>query len=513
MPNQISQTHPLAILMATQPKIVQELAQSWEASGAAGFGIWVDGTPLDTWFTDGAVTDDPVTTAAVRTNGSAPAELRVYGLAGEDVAERLRADAKLLTCIAGHENELNAMTMELIETQDQLLALYQLSQSTRNQLNIDDLLSTFATEAARLVKAPATCALLVSEHPMEVAHYPEPILTQPMLMALFGQVQETGRYVLLQGESAVGLLPPHVESVLVKPVHIRGQIRAAIIAMNKADGFHSPDIKLLRVLADYAGTQIESALLYQESLSRTKMQTEMELAQNVQLRLLPQQLPQVAGVDIAAGTLPALQVGGDFYDCIDQPGEPFTFVVGDVTGKGMPAALLMMMSRTLIRSKAHSMSDISPANILGSANDDLYDDFTEVGMFATVFVGQYDHRERMLYYANAGHSPVIYCPIGGSAVLLEADGTPMGVLPVSLCENQALELRPGDVLVGATDGFSEASNQEGEMFGYERLLALVEGLAQESAQDIASGMFDAIAIFSSGHQQDDDQTLFVIKGV
>ena len=378
---------------------------------------------------------------------------------------------------------------------------------------MDDLLNTFATEAARLVKAPATCALLVSDHPMEVAHYPETLLTQPMLMALFGQVQETGRYVLLQGENASSLLPPTVESVLVKPVRIRGEICGAIIAMNKADGFHSPDIKLLRVLADYAGTQIESTMLHQELLSRARMQTEMELAQNVQLRLLPQQLPQVADVDIAAGTLPALQVGGDFYDCMYQPGEPFTFVVGDVTGKGMPAALLMMMSRTLICSKARSMSDITPASILGSANDDLYDDFTEVGMFATVFIGQYDQRERMLYYANAGHSPVIYCPLGGSAVLLEADGTPMGVLPVSLCENQALELRSGDVLVAATDGFSEAANEDGELFGYERLLYLVEGLAQETAQGIASGMFDAIATFSSGHQQDDDQTLFVIKGV
>ena len=107
--------------------------------------------------------------------------------------------------------------------------------------------------------------------------------------------------------------------------------------------------------------------------------------------------------------------------------------------------MLMAMTRTLLRSKTRSFVRPSPVDILGSVNDEMYDDFTEIGMFATVFVGQYDHAEKILYYANAGHSPVIFCPAGGEATLLEADGAPLGVLPNSTCENQAIYFNPGDV--------------------------------------------------------------------
>jgi sigma-B regulation protein RsbU (phosphoserine phosphatase) len=278
-------------------------------------------------------------------------------------------------------------------------------------------------------------------------------------------------------------------------------------------GFSSPDLKMIRAIADQAGVQLENTQLYQESLSRARMQTEMELAQNVQLHLLPQSLPEVNGLDIFAGSLPALQVGGDFYDYVYRPGEPFTFTVGDITGKGMPAALLMTMARTVLRTKTRSLADISPANIVGSSNDDMYEDFTEVSMFATVFVGQYHHRDRTLYYANAGHSPVIYCPVGNMAYMLEADSAPMGVLDVSMCENHVIDLNPGDVLVVATDGFSEAQNKQGEMFGYDRLLRLVESLADQAAWVIGTGLYDSVSEFSAGHPQDDDQTLFVVKGV
>jgi len=175
--------------------------------------------------------------------------------------------------------------------------------------------------------------------------------------------------------------------------------------------------------------------------------------------------------------------------------------------------MLMAMTRTLLRSKTRSFVRPSPVDIIGSVNDEMYDDFTELSMFATVFLGQYDHAEKILYYANAGHSPVIYCPAGGEAMLLEADGAPLGVLPTGTCENQAIYFNPGDVLVAATDGFSEAGNNYGEMFGYERLLELVTNIAHTSAQNIMDTLFQTISQFSAGHAQDDDQTVVVIKGV
>jgi sigma-B regulation protein RsbU (phosphoserine phosphatase) len=254
-------------------------------------------------------------------------------------------------------------------------------------------------------------------------------------------------------------------------------------------------------------------LLHLDAVEQTRLQTEVDLARRVQLRLLPQQLPKVDKLDIYACSRPALQVGGDFYDFVAQPDRPFIFSVADVTGKGMAAALLMTMTRTAIHSKASFMPKPTPEVVMKNSNEDLYEDFIQVGMFATAFIGQYQPHSQKLLYANAGHSPVIYRPAGGPARLLEADSTPIGVLRVSLCKNHQVLLGPGDLLIVGTDGFSEARNPNDEMFGYERLLSLTDSLAESSARAISDALFEAIDRFGVGRPQDDDQTLVVIKGV
>lgn len=269
----------------------------------------------------------------------------------------------------------------------------------------------------------------------------------------------------------------------------------------------------MRAVCDHAGGQIENVLLYQETLAQARLQTELEMAQRVQSQMLPQRIPQVSGLEIAAGALTALQVGGDLYDFIEQPEQPFKFMIGDVSGKGMSAALLMSATRTLVRSHARMPSLPSPAEVMTGLNESLYEDFTELNMFATVFFGQYNPHTRQLIYANAGHSPIIYRPAGGQAVLLEADSPPIGVLPMSLCENHIIPFNPGDVFITLTDGFSEARAPNDELFGYKRLLELVDKLATEWAETIAVELFNAVAAFSAGHAQDDDQTLIVLKGV
>jgi len=175
--------------------------------------------------------------------------------------------------------------------------------------------------------------------------------------------------------------------------------------------------------------------------------------------------------------------------------------------------LVMSMTHTALRGMGSRSPQPTCAAIAAQVNEQLYDDLTEVGAFVTMFVGQYDNATRLLNFANAGHSPVIYCPQGGSARLLEADGTAVGVLPISLCADQSLRLRPGDLLIAATDGFSEAQNAAGEMFGYERLLQLSEAQARFPAQKILDALFAAVEAFSVGHPQDDDQTIVVLKGV
>jgi sigma-B regulation protein RsbU (phosphoserine phosphatase) len=128
-------------------------------------------------------------------------------------------------------------------------------------------------------------------------------------------------------------------------------------------------------------------------------------------------------------------------------------------------------------------------------------------------VAQNRREEQALVYANAGHAPVIFRPAGGRARLLEADGVPIGVLPVSLSEDQHVPFGPGDLLIVATDGFNESFDPAGAMFGYERLLDLVDQVAGRTAQAIGDALYEAVTSFAAGRPRDDDQTIIVLKGV
>lgn len=261
-----------------------------------------------------------------------------------------------------------------------------------------------------------------------------------------------------------------------------------------------------------AGSLVERGLLYQDQIGRMRLDTEMDLARTVQRNLLPATPPAMSGLDIYARALPALHVGGDLYDFVTALDGSLIFTLGDVTGKGIPAALLMAMLRTALRSKAAFLPRPDPLAIVTRANHDLYDDFTQVEMFATVIVGQIVPGERRLRLANAGHAPVILRRAGGAPRLIEAEGVPLGVLPDPLCALQSEPFGPGDLLVVASDGFTEAQAADGEMFGIDRLSSLIDTYADCCAEQIGRAIFEAVAEFGRGQPQSDDQTLMVIKG-
>ena len=486
------------------------LAKDWLASGATAFAMWSDdGTPVEVWPSLSEFTGEFLT-ELIWINGEVVGELRVTGVDTPTAQERLKAEADIVQHLVRMEFELNNMAEELIDTRDQLLALYGLTQATRNFLDTEELLETLALETARLAKTEGALFYvdLDGRAPL-LQYYPTPFINDEKLDHFITEIKETGQeYMWSQDETT----EDDLRNLMLVPIHLRGAETAVLGLFNKLGGdFTSPDVKLARAIAEHAGAQIENVVMYQANLEQARLQTEMELAQRVQLQLLPQKPPQVEGLDLWAGSKPASRVGGDFYDFVAPKEQPFSFAVGDISGKGMPAALLMAMTRMMIRSKTNVEPAPTPEAVMDSANAELYNDFTDVSMFATVFIGQYDAQKRTLMYANAGHSPVIYCPVDGHAHLLEADGTPMGILPVSLSANQTLVFRPGDVLIVGTDGFNEARNQHDEMFGYDRLMRLIESLASRTANEIADGLYTAVAKFEQNTLQDDDQTLFVLK--
>lgn len=501
----------LSTLLSMHRSYLEQLASAWLMDGASSVSLWAPDspTPLICW-PDSAAQIAPNLVTDLNTGRKIFGHLGVVTGDSPQNRRRLEAEAGLLVRLAQIENDMQTMTADLISSQDQLLALYDLAETFRSRANLDEMLAALACEIARLVKTSQAFVLLTWRGSTRLVHYSAPVIDEGVLHNLAQRVQTSGERLLLK--SGDSLLPPNIANLLIEPLRVRGTTLAVIGLLNKPDGFSSPDIKLAHGIAEQLGAQLENTLIHQDTIEQMRMKTEMELAQQVQVRLLPHEAPQVKGLDVFAGTKPALQVGGDFFDFIPLTGnDSFMFTVGDVSGKGLPAALLMAMTRTVLRSKARMLQHPSPQGILTHANEDMYDDFTEVSMFATVFVGQYHPDKGALMFSNAGHSPVIYRPFNGSAQLIEAEAPALGVLDFSLAENREVQFQSGDLLVVATDGFNEARNLNGEMFGYQHLLELVDSLAYRPAREIAEELYAAVNAHEANRSQDDDQTIIVLR--
>jgi len=525
----------LASLAQTHREQLDTLASAWLTAGAKAVTIrdgeriiaqWPanhdDATRRNTEPSIKPNTQSEMGAPIADPSGLALGELCVEGRVPA-AAVRLAADAALIGAMAGSAGELDSVVEALAETEDQLLALYELTRPGPSRLNVDQILSSTARQAARLVKAAGAFVILNGNVAVQ---QPEAQVAPETLSSLFGRLRRAGHELLLARGDDVAHWPAHTDSLFLVPLYTddQGAIAACLgLWLNRPAAALSPDLKLARSIAEQVGAQLEIALLHQKLVAQAKLEAELELARKVQLGLLPRRPPQVAGLDLYAASRPALQVGGDFYDFYvtrpnnggtQHPARCAVFAVGDVTGKGISAALLMAMTRTALRVVASGLAaEPTPADILKRANADLYDDFTEVDMMASIFVGQYDAGSQLLTYANDGHSPVILCPRGEHARLLMADGPMVGVLPVSLAQNQSVPFAPGDVLAIMTDGFNEAADGSGEFFGIERLERLIEETAGLSASAIGQRLHAEVEQFSAGHAQEDDQTLIIVKGI
>ncbi len=483
----------------------QTIAEAWIRVGAQAIRLVEHGEMIASMPKDISFSKKEI----IGRNTSGSLELHIHGM--NDGAWQSIADAmtELFSHVLTTETEMEELTASLVETQDKLVALYELTQSARRALKIDDLLDLLIQESRRLLDADgAFTAIYFNNHRPQIRQSAiEPLPEAHLHAASTIYRKDTRRHNFKDSMT----LPRGLSNVIMSTLPVRENVFACIGVFNKTGDFTSHDIKLLRAIAEQSGAQIDNALLYQEALARTRFETEMDLARQVQIALLPQSIPTLDGLDIYGASAPASQVGGDFFDIIARKGQPLVFMLGDITGKGMPAALLMTMTRTTARSAARNMPFSRPDQIVKRLNTDLLDDFSTVSMFSTAFIGTFDPVNRSLLFSNAGQSPILFMPVQGEPQLLEAQDIPIGIFEDYEYISQTLSLVPGDVLVAATDGFNESRNNAGEMFGMERMLLALKHLRGLSARGIADGLFKAVNNFSEDHPQDDDRTIIVLK--
>lgn len=261
-------------------------------------------------------------------------------------------------------------------------------------------------------------------------------------------------------------------------------------------------------LVSQAGVAIEEARLRRAAAEQTRLEQELAVARELQRSLLPSAGPQVTGWAIEVAWQAARQVGGDFYDFIPLSANRLGIIIADVSDKGVPAALFMVLSRSLLRASASNHR--SPAEALRHANQLLLQD-NRAEMFVSVFYGVIDLDSGEMRYASAGHNPPLLCRKEGGIATLEAPGIILGVLPEALLEERNVRLEDGDTLVLYTDGVTEAINGQEEQFGEERLqetLCLHHG---RPLADLRRALLERLEEFTEGQPPFDDITLVLVR--
>jgi sigma-B regulation protein RsbU (phosphoserine phosphatase) len=295
---------------------------------------------------------------------------------------------------------------------------------------------------------------------------------------------------------------------------VKSELKGVLTAYNKkgGGGFTEEDQRLLAIIAMQSAQVIENARLYEEQQAYIRMQEEVKLASRIQLDLLPKSAPEIAGYDISGKSIPAQMVGGDYFDFIPMSDERMALCLGDVSGKGLPASLLMANLQATLRGQ--TLHEVSVSERVSRANELLYRS-TDPEKFATLFYGVLNFTEHRLTFSNAGHENPYLNPqaAGNSGQRLTTGGTVLGVVDNFPFEEEVVPIGLGDLLVIFSDGITEAFDIDENQFGERRLEDVIAMHRDEPAARIIDRIVDAVREFAGDAPQADDLTLVVIKRV
>ena len=303
-----------------------------------------------------------------------------------------------------------------------------------------------------------------------------------------------------------------INSILSVPLKTKGRLIGVLNVFNKlnSEGFTSDDQRMLSIIGSQSAQVVENARLYEEELALKQMEEELKFANGIQKNLLPKSNPKIEGFDIAGKSMAAKEVGGDYYDFINIDNNKNVICLGDVSGKGMPAAMLMANLQATLRGQALFTS--SAAECMSRANTLLYRS-TDSQKFATLFYGILDSNSNIFHFSNAGHDPPILLNLAGKIERLTKGGTVLGFMEQYKYEEDNKELNSGDTIIIYSDGITEALNENDEEFGEDKLLDLITKNRTDSAEDIINNVFTSVKTFVKNVPQSDDITIVVIKKI
>jgi len=281
--------------------------------------------------------------------------------------------------------------------------------------------------------------------------------------------------------------------------------------MNKRNGiFEKEDEEFLSDLSVHAALAINKAYLHSQVLEKQKIETELSIARNIQQRLLPKQVPEIPGYDFAATNLPSEMVGGDYYDFFPSGPRQLSFTIGDVSGKGIPASLLMATLRTGMHAKTTYCKYTEPSEFITQLNQLIYNSALP-SQFITVFYAELQQQSGSIEFINAGHNPPLHIKNDGTEAYIGTNGISLGLMPHAAYQSRKMTLNENEILFLYTDGITEAMDSHNNEFGEERLLEVLRKNRYSPAKEIMEQVIQNVSEFVGDSVRNDDMTIVVIK--
>ena len=336
-------------------------------------------------------------------------------------------------------------------------------------------------------------------------------LKEKMLTTRYPAIEQADFKTVLPDDKAEKLIEEGVHTII--PMLAKGKLVGLLLFGLKHSGSHfaGKDLELLWAAANQAGISIENARLYKTEVEKQKIERDLDLARKIQQGLLPQCIPNMNGLDICGEMIPAMQVGGDYYDLIQlSPSELFV-VVGDVSGKGLSASLYMTKIQTMI--KISCTQNKSPKEILVDINRRIYEELDK-SWFVTITLALFDLKNNTLKFCRAGHMPVVMAS-NGTVQSYRTQGLGVGIEKGIVFEKSLIEeevkLSPGQIYAFFTDGVTEAMNESNELFGDDKLNAILKNKSKTRSAEIVNEIWHSVKSFRGEAEINDDMTMVVVK--
>jgi sigma-B regulation protein RsbU (phosphoserine phosphatase) len=403
-----------------------------------------------------------------------------------------------------------------------LLLLNEIARELTSILNLDELLGRIAELVRRLIDYQMFSILLLDASGEKLQHrfslrFNENILLKheiPLGRGLVGYAAQNKEAVLVPDvakDPRYVQANPETRSELAVPLMYKSKVVGVLDLEHTRRGFFTEEHqRTMTTLAAQIAIAIENARLYEEiERQERRLERDLALARELQGRLLPQTSPHLAHLDVAAKFVPARTIGGDLYDFIPYSMSRLGIVIGDVSGKGAPAAIYAALVSGIIRS--HAPIEPAPAEMLSAVNLSLAERRIEA-QFVSIIYAVWDDAHRTLTVSNSGLPRPIYMH-AGKAEVIEATGLPLGLFDEAEYDEFEFRMKPGDMFVLFSDGILDARNRRGELFGRGRVEKIVAESGGNSAASVVDTLFKAVAEHSAGVETFDDQTVVVIRAL